>query len=192
MSRVDIRAAMKRTAEATQPVEIGVDVARFGDDRTQMYKRAGAKVTAHRQYIKKDTQFIAYAAWEMAGKNRRVPIKADDTGVGGGVTDRLRELGAYVVPVNFGGRAKDGEKYVTVADEMWFDFPIDEASIPDDPELMAELSGRLFGYDNIGRRRVEQKRKFKDRFRRSPDKADALLLCFYRAEGIANRALYEY
>jgi hypothetical protein len=157
-----------------------------------MNKRAGAKIVAHKQYIKKHTQLVAYAAWDMAGKNKRVPIKVDDTGVGGGVTDRLREMGAYVVPVNFGGKAKDGKKYATAADEMWFDFPVNEVSIPDDTDLMAELSGRLFEYDKIGRRRVEPKQKFKDRFKRSPDKADALLLCYYHAEGIANRALYEW
>jgi hypothetical protein len=44
---------------------------------------------------------------------------------------------------------------------------------------MTELSGRLYEYDKRGRRKVEEKKKFKARFGRSPDKADALLLTYY-------------
>jgi hypothetical protein len=139
----------------------------------------GFKTTAHKEFAKKDTQFIAEAAWDFAGRDNRIPIKVDDTGVGGGVTDRLKRLGANVIPVNFGGSPKDKDKYDTVADEMWFEFPIDEASIPDDPDLMTELSGRLYDYDKRGRRKVEPKKLFKERFGKSPDKADALLLTYY-------------
>jgi phage terminase large subunit len=179
MSRVAVRAAMSRTAEETEPDEIGVDVARFGNDKTEMYRRRGYKTVAHKEYIKKDTQFIADAAWDFAGRRSQVAIKVDDTGVGGGVTDALRRLGAKVIPINFGGIPREKNKYDTVADEMWFEFPVDEASIPDDPDLMTELSGRLYEYDKRGRRKVESKKLFKERFGRSPDKADALLLAYY-------------
>jgi phage terminase large subunit len=177
LSRVSIRGAMSR--EAAETDEIGVDVARFGNDKTEMYRRKGAKVTAHETYSKKDTIFTANAAWELAGRDGKVVIKVDDTGVGGGVTDNLRRLGANVVPVNFGGAPKDTRKYTTVADEMWFGFPVDETGMPDDPQLMEELSGRKYGYDKIGRRKVEPKEEFRKRYGRSPDKADALLLCYY-------------
>jgi phage terminase large subunit len=179
MSRVAIRAAMSRTAEETEPDEIGVDVARFGDDKTEMYRRRGFKTIAHKEFIKKDTQFVADVVWDFAGRSSLVTIKVDDTGVGGGVTDRLKRMGALVIPVNFGGSPKDKDKYDTAADEMWFEFPIDEASIPDDSDLMTELSGRLYEYDKRGRRKVEAKKLFKERFGRSPDKADALLLAYY-------------
>jgi phage terminase large subunit len=55
MSRVAIRAAMNRTAEETEPWEAGIDVARFGNDTTEMYLRHGAKVVDHREYRKQDT-----------------------------------------------------------------------------------------------------------------------------------------
>ena len=179
MSRAAIRAAMNRTAEETEPDEIGIDVARFGDDKTEMYRRRGFKTIAHKEYVKKDTQFIADAAWDFVGRSSQVVVKVDDTGVGGGVTDALKRLGAKVIPVNFGGSPKNKDKYDTTADEMWFEFPIDEVSIPEDPQLMAELSGRLYEYDKRGRRKVESKKLFKERFGRSPDKADALLLAYY-------------
>jgi phage terminase large subunit len=179
MSRVNIRAAVNRPVQETEPDEIGVDVGRFGSDKTQMYRRRGAKIIAHKEFAKKDTQFVGDEAWELAGRNPNIPIKVDDTGVGGGVTDRLVRLGAYAVPINFGGSPKDKKKYDTVADEMWFEFPVNEASIPNDPQLIQELSGRLYDYDKIGRRKIEPKKKFRERFGRSPDKADALLLCYY-------------
>jgi len=171
---------MIRKVEETDPDEIGVDVARFGDDNTEMYRRKGAKTVAHETYSKKDTVFVANAAWDMAEKNRNIVIKVDDTGVGGGVTDNLRKLGANVVPVNFGGIPRDKKKYTSVADEMWFEFPVKEIAIPDDSKLMEELSGRKYDYDHIGRKKVESKKDFKKRFGRSPDKADALLLAFYK------------
>ena len=180
ISRVNIRAAATRDVVETEPDEIGVDVARFGNDKTQMYRRHGAKTVDHRELSGKDTQYVAKEAWEFAGRNKNIPIKVDDTGVGGGVTDRLNEFGANVIPVIFGGSPKDKKKYETAADEMWFDFPVTEVSIPNDPELLQELGGRLFDYDKIGRRKIESKKEFKKRFGRSPDKADALLLCYYK------------
>jgi len=180
LSRVKIREAMERDAKETEPDEIGVDVARFGNDKTQIYRRKGAKVISHKELAKKDTVEVANEVWEIAGKDRRVVIKVDDTGVGGGVTDNLRRLGANVIPINFGGSPRNKEKYTSVADEMWFEFPVDEIQIPNDPQLMEELSGRKYIYDKIGRRKVEPKDDFKKRYGRSPDKADALLLCYYK------------
>ena len=115
----------------------------------------------------------------MADRDGKVIIKVDDTGVGGGVTDNLKRLGASFVPVNFGGSPKNKVKYSSVADEMWFEFPVNEIEIPDDPKLMEELAGRKYVYGKIGRRKVEPKEEFRKRFGRSPDRADALLLCFY-------------
>jgi phage terminase large subunit len=180
MSRVAVRAAMNRTAKETEPREAGVDVARFGNDLTEMYLRHGAKVVKHQEYRKQDTQFIAEAAWDFIGRDYKVAIKVDEGGLGAGVVDRLRALGAQVVPVNFGGLPVDKKKYTTAADEMYFELPVDEIDIPDDPDLMKELSGRLYGYDKIGRRKIETKDDYKKRFGKSPDKADALVLCFYR------------
>ena len=180
MSRVHIRGAANRDdVEETEPDEIGVDVGRFGNDKTQIYRRRGFKIIAHKELSKKDTRYVAKVVWELAGRDSNIPIKVDDTGVWGGVTDSLRELGANVIPINFNGIPKNIKKYTSVADEMWLEFPVDEASIPNDPQLLQELGGRLYDFDRRGRKQIETKKLFKKRFGRSPDKADALLLCYY-------------
>ncbi|MDD5391105.1 MAG: PBSX family phage terminase large subunit [Gallionellaceae bacterium] len=190
MSRIAVRGAMDRDIKPEGAVEIGVDVARFGDDMTVMYKRHGLKVIGMLEFAGQDTQRTAKAAWDMAGKSPVVLIKVDDGGVGGGVTDRLREFGAKVLPVNFGGESQDKNQYVSVQDEMWFNFPVDEADIPNDHNLMVELAGRKYDYDTKGRRKIEPKKDFKKRIGHSPDHADALLLTFYQRQPISGVTEY--
>ncbi len=181
MSRTAIRGAMDRNIKPEGAIEIGVDVARFGDDKTELYKRHGVKIIDHKEFIGQDTMRTANVAWDMAGQDNSIPIKVDDTGVGGGVTDKLVELGANVIPVNNNGEPHDKNKYTSAADEMWFEFPVNEADIPDDPVLMQELAGRQYDYDNKGRKKIESKKDFKKRIGRSPDRADAILLAYYTA-----------
>jgi phage terminase large subunit len=160
---------------------VGADIARFGGDRIVFYKRIDLKIVD--TYVRKrqsttDTarDLAAFAGSEYA------TILIDDTGVGGGVTDVIRDMGfKNVVPINFGSSPKDKSKYDSIISEMWFETreALRDADIPDDTELAQELTGRLFSYDKSQRRCVEPKKKFKERYTRSPDKADALLLCFY-------------
>jgi phage terminase large subunit len=62
MSRTDIRGAMDRNIKAEGATEIGVDVARFGDDLTVMFKRKGLKVLDNREFVGQDTQRTAMEA----------------------------------------------------------------------------------------------------------------------------------
>jgi phage terminase large subunit len=181
MSRKAIRAAMDRdlTLDENAPVEIGVDVARFGDDQTVIVRRQGNKVVCMEKYSGMDTQETARRTWDIAGRDDQIKIKVDDSGVGGGVTDKLRDLGAYVVPVLNGSPAYDKERFTTCADEQWFGLPIDAIDIPDDNDLMAELSGRQYQYTTKDQRKIESKADFKKRYGHSPDTADALLLAFF-------------
>lgn len=186
MSRVLVRQAMERDIDDPEGMEEGgVDVARFGNDTTQMYKRKGMKIVKHDELNSSmirskanATQLIADYIWNFFDQDPEIPIKID-VGYNPGVADALQGLGAYVVPINFGGEAMDKDKYPNAITEMWFEFPIEEADLPDDPDLMVELSTRLYDYDKKGRKIIEQKKEFKKRYGKSPDKADALLLCYY-------------
>jgi phage terminase large subunit len=184
MNRGDILAAMKREASQEGGIVVGADIARFGDDRTVFVKRKGLQVTAVRVLEKKDTQEVARQLVQFVEGGK---ILVDDTGVGGGVTDKLRDMGANVVPINFGSRAGNRDKYPDIISEMWFCLAeqISEIGLLDEPELLAELSGRYYKFTSDERRKVEGKDEYKKRTgRRSPDYADAVILCFYNPQNI--------
>jgi len=180
MSRVLVRQAMDREINPVGAEEAGIDVARMGDDRTVMYLRKGLKVIKSKVMRREKTIEVANAAWDFVDRRKDIPIKIDE-GYNPGVADVLEGYGAQVVPLSFGATAADSDKYGNLVSEMWFDFPLEEADIPEDPELLGELSGRLFKYDKQGRKIAESKDDYKKRFKKSPDKADALILCFYEA-----------
>jgi len=183
LSRAEIRAAMERKAEAIGGIELGIDCARFGDDKTTIYKRQGMKVTGFKELTWSDTQESARMAWEMVNRDKTVKIKVDAGGLGAGVVDKLKDLGANVVEVNFGGKPKDENKYTSAADEMWFEFGevLNEVELPDDPALMEELSGRHYDFTRRDQRKIESKADYKKRLGRSPDRADGIILCFYES-----------
>jgi len=63
--------------------------------------------------------------------------------------------------------------------------PIEEMiSIPDCPQLIAELSQPLREYTNTGKLKVESKDDMRERGVASPDYADSLGLCFAPATGL--------
>ena len=107
--------------------------------------------------------------------------KIDSGGVGGGLCDILKARGyRNIVEVNFGERAQDQNKYDSAASEMWFTFPLSEAGLLPDDELLQQLSDRRYSYNNKTQKVVEKKEDYKKRHSgKSPDKADSLLLCFY-------------
>jgi phage terminase large subunit len=116
----------------------------------------------------------------FAEYNKEHLIKVDDTGVGGGVTDELLRRGYNIQPVNFGGKAGDEDKYPNWISEAWFNMKevMPEAELPMNSDLLMELSTRQWAQDTRGKRRVESKNEYKKRGFRSPDLADACIICY--------------
>lgn len=188
LTRKAVLEAQERKASRDGGIVVGADIARFGPDRTVFFKREGMQVIDCKIMQGKDTQEVARALADFAGKGR---IVIDDTGVGGGVTDKLRDLGKSVMPVNFGSSAQDKKRFPDVISEMWFNLAenINEIGMPKDNDLLNELTGRHFSYTSDERRKVESKKEYKKRSgKRSPDLADAMILCFYkpRTVGVPN------
>lgn len=182
MVRGKVQAAADRKVSTEGGIVVGADIARFGGDKTVFYKRQGLQVVDSLVITKTDTQTVAKRLFDFAEGGK---INIDDTGVGGGCTDRLKEMGANVVPINFGGNPIDKKKFPDIISEMWFNLAslIDTVGIPNDPELLAELSSRYYKYTPDEKRKVESKDEYKKRTgRKSPDKADALILCFYNRQ----------
>ena len=174
-------AAMGREVDDEGEIEVGVDVARLGGDRTVFVKRKGLKEIGRASFTKKRTTEVCDLLVNFIGADKDVLIKIDDTGVGGGVTDEMIARGYNVIPINFGAKASNPDKYPNLISEAWFYLQsiIDQISIANDKDLLVELSNREWKMDSKGRRGVESKDDYKKRGFRSPDLADATILCFY-------------
>ena len=181
LSRDSILNAMQRTIEGDGQISIGVDVARMGDDRTVFWKRKGLKTINHVIYSKLRTTDICDRLEQFADFDQSVLIKVDDTGVGGGVTDEMLKRGYNIMPINFGGEPADKDKYPNWISEAWFHMGeiLSEAELPMHSDLLMELSTRNWSQDVRGKRRVEGKNEYKKRGFRSPDIADACIICYY-------------
>lgn len=173
--------AMGREVDDEGAIEVGVDVARLGGDRTVFVKRKGLKEIGRASFTKKRTTEVCDLLVNFIGADKDVLIKIDDTGVGGGVTDEMIARGYNVIPINFGAKASNPDKYPNLISEAWFYLQsiIDQISIANDKDLLVELSNREWKMDSKGRRGVEGKDDYKKRGFRSPDLADATILCFY-------------
>ncbi len=184
--------ALDKDFDDAGQIEAGVDVARGGADDTVFWKRKGLKITGVQVLQsaelseKKSLVDQADKLCEFVDFKKFVPIKIDDTGVGGGLTDIMEARGYNVVPINFQMKANDEDSYPNAISEMWFNISsmIQDISCPENEvteRLQVELVNRKHdGLDNRGRRVVEAKKKYRERTGfQSPDMADAFLLAFY-------------
>lgn len=181
VGRTSVMNAMQRTVSDDGAIEVGADIARMGNDRTEFVKRKGLKEIDRKTYTKLRTTEVCDKLEEFVNNDRSILIKVDDTGVGGGVTDEMMRRGYNVMPINFGAKATDVDKYPNLISEAWFYMQtiMDSIQLKMDADLLMELSTRQWVMDSKGRRGVESKDSYKKRGYRSPDKADATILCFY-------------
>ena len=181
IGREAILEAMEREASDEGAIEIGVDVARMGNDRTEFVKRKGLREIERQTFQKLRTTEVCDQLEVFAKHDKTVLIKVDDTGVGGGVTDEMIRRGYNIMPINFGAKPSNPDKYPNLISEAWFYMAeiMPTISLQMDNDLLMELSSREWVMDSKGRRGVEGKDQYKKRGFRSPDKADATILCFY-------------
>jgi len=109
----------------------------------------------------------------------------DGGGVGGGVVDRLKQLGYRVIEVQSGSSASDPERYLNKRAEMWGEMRdwLTTGCIEDDQTLIDDLAGPEYDVTLKGQIKLETKEQMLKRGLPSPDSADALGLTF--AEKIA-------
>lgn len=192
--------------DAAKILHIGVDVARFGDDKTVITPRISTKVFEFKKYTKKNTMETAgnvmVCCKDYMKKFPHIKncmIKVDDSGVGGGVTDRLKEvireekLPYTVIPVNNGESATD-DYYFNLGGQLWghvkelleVNFssnmqgkPEVQIELPNDAEMIKQLSVRRYHMTSKGKIQLESKDEMKKRGLGSPDTADSLVLALY-------------
>jgi len=180
----EVMAARKCNAEPVGALIVGVDPARFGDDRTSIIRRKGRVAYGLNSFHKKDTMSIAGMVHRIINDESPTRVCIDIGGLGAGVYDRLKELGHadVIVAVNSAETALNEDRYCNKRSEMWglmrqwlLEQP---AQIPDMDTLHADLCGLRYEHDSKDRLKMEKKSDAKKRGIRSPDEADALALTF--------------
>jgi len=164
------------------PVILGIDPARFGDDRSVVFRRQGKQAFKPVVYRGIDNMELASRVANLIEQHNPDAVFCD-AGAGSGVIDRLRQLSYDVIEVPFGGKALKQQQYINRRTEMWWLMKqwIEEGgAIPNDIALKQELATPIYWYDNVGRRVLESKDQIKKRLQGagSPDLADALALTF--------------
>lgn len=190
-----VDSAMSRdvTVDPKAGLIYGLDVARFGDDRTVLVKRRGSVVVEIKAWNGADLMETTGRVVSEARLDKPEVICVDSIGLGSGVADRLRELGFNVRDVNVSEVAAMNPQAAKLRDELWLtarDWLATRAvHIPKHDELRAELVAPTYTFLSNGKLKVEAKGELKKRGMRSPDIADALCLTFAgEAALIAGRA----
>lgn len=195
-----------RDTSGVTHISIGCDVARFGDDKTCIGYRINEAVMFYKKYNGQDTTWTAANIARLYIELRQqypeytdqIVVKVDDGGVGGGVTDQLKTFkrseaalysGMNIYPVNFGQKIKHHKYYDDTTTFMMgvvrdLISPFDEAGnekkpeivLPNDDDLIGQLSCRKYGFTSNAKQKVESKEDMKKRGLSSPDEADCVLL----------------
>lgn len=176
----------------------GLDVARFGSDKTALCKRRGNSIMEPiKTWRKRDTMEVAgliLNEYEDTNSDELPSeILVDVIGIGAGVVDRLRELGLPVRGVNVGEAPSGRARYMRLRDELWFRarewFERRDVSIPDDEELIGQLTTVGWTPTSTGKIKVWSKDEMKDKGMDSPDLADSfcLTMCGLDKRGVMTR-----
>jgi hypothetical protein len=174
-------------------IEYGLDVARMGDDLNVLYRRSGHIFGLVDVWGQVDTMVTCGRVKNHIDALPGKMLKVDANGLGAGVFDRLAEL-LYegklslqtVYGVDSARKADDPRRFVNKRAEMWwaarelFERNFLEGgllSIPNDSELVEDLTGMKYTTKSDGRIQIEDKGEFKKRYGRSPNKGDAFVYC---------------
>lgn len=172
---------------------LGLDVARYGDDRSVLFPRQG--IAAFEPRIMRHPRDSAVSVnlasavmvkkmeWalrdDLLGEEEILTFLDDTVGWAHGAVDVLRAAGHNVYAILFSSPAGD-PRYANMRAEMWMrmaDWVKAGGSLPLIPELIQEMCAPTYFF-NAGKFQLESKEQIKKRLGKSPDLADALALTF--------------
>jgi hypothetical protein len=172
-----------------EPLYLGIDVARYGEDSSVILPRQGLRINPWRTFQSMDTITLGGFINQEYMEQEASGIAIDEIGVGAGVTDWLMKHGHLkCFGVNVARASSDLEKYDRLRDELWirvrekcmkglYQFPGGELG----QLLCDELSQPTYTFNAHGGFKVESKKEMKTRGVMSPNIADALCLTEYFA-----------
>jgi hypothetical protein len=185
-----VEQAMTREPQSlpNDPLVVGVDVARFGDDASVIYPRRGMDARSIEPIIVRKTGIdrVEDMILQFCSQHQPDVIFIDGSGAGGAVVDHLANRhNLPVEDIQFGSKALNATNQVRYAQrrsEMWGNMKdaLKYLAIPNNSELRDQLIGPEYDYNLRGELQLEKKSDMKRRGLASPDIADALALSFAR------------
>jgi hypothetical protein len=188
----DVDAAMLRDVSVaiSDPLAIGVDVARFGSNSSVIYPRKGrdARSIPRERFQGLSTVELAQKVFSTHSRLRSDGIFVDGGGVGGGVVDNLRHMHLFVYEVQFGAKADhlgfvtgtEGERYANKRAEIYGMLRgwLRTGAIPNDPALREQLLSITYTHNNRDEILLTSKEQMMRDGKPSPDDVDALAETF--------------
>ena len=172
---------------ATRDKQFGIDLARYGSDESVIVQRSGLAVVNFECFARVDPNKVVKRAFVLQGESHweddECIYVADADGMGQGVMERfhdadkeLHEFHTSAIPSR--------DHFHDKMSEAWFGLArlVKQRKIwlPNDPDLIEQLSCRFYEVTDKGKVKVESKKKYRERTERSsPDRADAMVMAFY-------------
>lgn len=179
--------AFENNLEPNEPIEIGVDVARYGDNESVIVLRRGGKVEILDTIGKSDLMYVAGKVIQRKHEFSPSEIKIDADGMGGGVVDRLEEQDIKIMEIHGGGKARDSERFANLKAEIHWGFRErlinGDVDLPDDIKLKAQLTSIEYKIKSSGQYEIVSKEEMKKKEIESPDRAEAVIYAFAEIGG---------
>ncbi|MEE8114930.1 MAG: hypothetical protein V3T23_11330 [Nitrososphaerales archaeon] len=187
-----------------ETLEVGIDVARSGLDKTVLSYRQGNQlhrvrsVTGHN-----NKQIVALLKDENIRIQNRLDtpvtsIKIDVIGFGADVYDRVIDENLPAIAVNNSGAALDNERFLNVRAEMAWSFrdrldnheaSMKECEIEEDDKerLLADMAAMRYEITTAGKVQIIDKKALKKILGRSPDHWDSVVMAYEQPGGGVGR-----
>ena len=202
----NVMSAINLNIEESGDIVAGLDIADDGEDKNAIVIRKGSKVIFIDEWSGIDTAQTTMKALQYCEEYNAKYLNYDSIGVGAGVKGTLNMVGHDGIETNaisvaespthgeYGDKTKK-DTFINLKAELWWlmrdrfintykytngePFNTDEIiSIPNNSILTTELSQPLYFFNSNGKIQIESKKDMKKRGIKSPNIADALMLCF--------------
>jgi hypothetical protein len=168
----------------------GLDPAEFGPDSNAFCCRWAGFVSRLILWNGVDVVVTAERGVQEFRSRKLLRACVDSIGIGSGIPPVMRRLGVPAFAVKASAKPQDEVEGVgqfgTLRDDLWWRTrewlrTDPSATLPPDEQLAEELAIATYQVDR-GRIKVMNKDTMKELLRRSPDRADSLVLTFHRPE----------
>jgi phage terminase large subunit len=166
-------------------IQIGIDVAGPGEDETVVVVRSGGFIVETHAFADADPRgrvVQVVGKWHRTGRLQAVLV--DVIGIGYNFALHLADFGFPVVQFNAGQRPIDADRFTNLKAEAYWQLRehMESGGICglNDLETEAQLAGILYKATSSGRTEIESKDDARKRGQKSPDRAEALVLAFYK------------